>query len=136
MKTMNIKSTLVTLLIAAFTFASCSKKKDEVAPPPSPVVGVWEGKWGSGNDVPDNYFSFTITNDGKLTVSEGLTKRPGTGTWTLDGSTFKAIYSYNDDTDKFNVAAKLNDAGILLSGSWGDGEVSAGEGEFYMNKLP
>jgi hypothetical protein len=136
MKTVNLKSSFVVILFAALcTLASCSKKKDDVAPPASPLAGKWVGKWGAGNSTPDVYFSFTISSNGTLTVLEGNNTDPGAGTWTVNGETFKAVYHYgNDQNSKLNVAAKLNDAKTEMVGDWGYGEVNQGEGTFYMVK--
>jgi hypothetical protein len=134
MKTVNLKSFAVILFAALCTLASCSKKKDDVAPPASPLAGKWVGKWGNGNSTPDVYFSFTINSNGSLTVAEGNNPAPGTGTWTVNGNTFKAVYSYDDPNSKLNVAAKLNDAKTEMEGDWGYGEVNQGEGTFYMIK--
>lgn len=133
MKSLNLKSFAVVLFVALCTFVSCSKKKDDVAPPT--MAGKWVGKWGSGNAIPDQHFAFTINANGTLTVEEGNPVDLGTGTWTLQDDTFKAIYSYDDDpSDKLNVAAKVNEARTKIEGSWGLGEVNAGSGSFYMVK--
>jgi hypothetical protein len=134
MKTVNLKFFVVVLFAALCTLASCSKKKDDVAPPASPMAGKWVGKWGHGNTT-TVYFSFTINSNGTLTVEEGNNANPGTGTWTLNGDTFKSIYSYNDNPGvKLNVAAKVNAARTEIEGEWGDGEVNQNGGNFYMVK--
>lgn len=133
MKTVNLKSFVIVLFAALCTLASCSKKKDDVSPAPT-MEGKWVGKWGFGNN-PTTYFSFTINSNGTLIVEEGNPIDPGTGTWTLNGDTFKAIYSYNDSpSDKLNVAAKVNPARTEIEGEWGSGEVNQGGGTFYMVK--
>jgi hypothetical protein len=131
MKTLNLKSFLAILCIAAISFAACSKKKDDVAPP-APMEGTWIGKWGFGNDAPTEYFSFIISGDGTMIVKEGSEETPnlGKGTWTLNENTFTAVYAYDIMPNATNnIAAKLNDTQTEISGSWGDGE-----GTFIMTK--
>jgi hypothetical protein len=135
MKTLSIRAFVVFLCIAAISFASCSKKKD--AAPPSPMEGTWVGKWGHNNAVPSVYFSFVIKSNGTLIVKEDDVNNPnlGTGKWSLNESTFKVIYSYNDNPEtKFIVVAKLNDAKTEISGSWGDGEENPDNGAMIMTK--
>ena len=134
MKSLNLKSFAVILFVALCTFVSCSKKKDDVPPAPT-MAGKWVGKWGNGNETPNTYFSFTINANGTLTVEEGNPLDFGTGTWTLEGDTFKAVYEYNDNPgEKLNVAAKVNQARTEIEGEWGVGAVNQGDGTFFMVK--
>ncbi|MBC7901899.1 MAG: hypothetical protein H7Y27_00690 [Gemmatimonadaceae bacterium] len=136
MKTLNIRTVAAFLFVTMITLASCSKKKDDVVVPPSPMEGTWVGKWGFNNAVPANHFVLVIKNDGTLTVKEGNAINPnvGTGTWTLSESTFKATYSYTDSKDsKLALAAKLSDDKTQLAGSWGEVDV-IGSGNILLSK--
>jgi hypothetical protein len=136
MKTLNFRTFVTFLCIAVIGFTSCSKNKD-AAPPPSPMEGTWVGKWGHNNAVPNTYISFVIKSNGTLVVKEDNANNPnlGTGNWSLNESTFKVIYSYNDNPEvKFIVVAKLNDSKTEISGSWGDGEEDPDNGTIIMEK--
>jgi hypothetical protein len=135
MKRLNIGTFVAFICIAAMSFASCKKNKD--AAPPSPMEGTWVGKWGHNNAVPSEYYSFVIKSNGTLKVKgeDGDDLSLGTGKWSLDESTFKVVYYYNNNPGvKLNVVAKLNDANTEISGSWGDGEKDPDDGTMFMTK--
>ncbi|HEV7779789.1 MAG TPA: hypothetical protein VGO58_00910 [Chitinophagaceae bacterium] len=135
MKTLNLKSLVAVLLIATFALVSC--KKENVPPPQASVAGVWEGKYSGNQDPPSVYFAFDINPNGTMIVKAENKNNPmpGTGTWTLNGDNFKAIYSYDNNPDfKLIIAAKYDAVKGELNGSWGEGEVIADDGAFYMNK--
>ena len=134
MKSFNILTMAVAILIAASTFVSCKKDKDTPAPN-SFMQGNWEGKYGYGNAEPDTYFALVINSNGTLQVKSGDKNDPyiSSGTWTLEEDVFKVIYQ-SDDNEDLNLAAKLNEAKTELTGSWGFGKVDAGMGDFIVTK--
>jgi hypothetical protein len=133
MKAFNIKSFVLVLAIAAGTFISCKKDKD-AAPPDSILKGTWEGAYGGANGEPTTYFSFIIENNGTLQVKAEDKNDPlvGSGTWTLKDNEFKAVYQYEGQDAKLNVAAKFDEVENNLIGNWGHGEKNADVGKFYM----
>jgi hypothetical protein len=135
MKSLNLKSLFLAMTAALLVFSSCKKDKDD-APAPAPTIeGTWVGKYGPGNNVPTNYFSFIINKDGTMKVkSDGNTEYTGTGTWKLTGDTFTAVYQYSGQNMKWNVAAKTNIAAGTMEGSYGDGEVVADNGTYTMTR--
>ena len=128
MKSLNLK--LVILFLSIVTLVSCSKQKDDV--PVSPAVGTWEGKYGGGQMEPSAAISTTIHANGTLSIKtfEGV----ASGTWTLNESTFKAVYKNDNYNGYLNISAKLNDAGNKLTGNWGAGETQADDGKIYFDK--
>jgi hypothetical protein len=133
---MNLKKMSAIFLFAAFTFISC--KKENVAPAPVPVhpaiEGSWLGKYGSGNNTPNSFYSFNILKGGLLEIKAQDNTVNGTGTWTLADGVFKAVYKYNASLAKYNVAGKYDEKAGTINGSWGAGEVNADDGEFFLNK--
>ena len=131
---MKLRSLAAVLLIAAISLVSCSKKKEDVIVPVSPLQGLWEGKWGSWSNTPDNYFAFDIKSDGTMTVTQGNgTPKTGSGTWAVVETTFKATYQYVNNPVKYSVTAKLDDKLKALNGDWFTGDVNP-DGTFYLNK--
>ncbi len=132
MKALNLKSIFAVLFFTALAMTSC--KKDD-APAPKPVIeGSWVGKYGVGNTTPSNYYAFNILPGGVLQIKAFDNGVIGTGTWSVDGINFKGVYTYSGTTETYNLAAKFNENAKTIIGSWGEGEVSAGDGEFYLDK--
>ncbi|MEJ7625374.1 MAG: hypothetical protein WKF35_00810 [Ferruginibacter sp.] len=135
MKTFNVKTFFLTVITSLFLFSSCKKNNEEILVAQPTIEGTWAGKYGAGNNVPDNYFSFIINKDGTLKVKTDASKEPnGTGTWKMDGGTFTAIYQYTGLAIKYNVAAKTDIAKGTMDGSYGIGEVSADDGTYFMTR--
>src|SRR5688500_12661411 len=135
MKSLNLKSFVAVLFIAAATLVSC--KKDTVEPPPAPEAGTWVGKYGMGQNQPNFYLSFIINSDGTLQARVGNDNNPtsGTGTWTSQGGVFKAVYYYNNEPDKkYNVYAAIDVENNNMAGEWGEGEQQSFNGHFYMHR--
>lgn len=135
MKALNLRSMLAVLFFAAVTMASCKKNNDDIVAPAPAIEGQWVGKYGSGANEPNVFFAFNILPGGVLQVLNQDKAVTGTGTWTLeDSQTFKGIYKYNNGLMQFNMAAKYDAAKKTITGSWGEGDTVAGDGEFFLNK--
>ena len=135
MKTLNVKMMLAVLFFAATAMVSCKKNNDDVVAPPAAIEGQWIGKYGSGGGEPTTFLGFNILPNGVLQVLKSDKSVSGTGTWVLDGEqVFKGIYKHNGASMKFNVAAKYDEAAKTITGSWGEGETVASEGDFFLNK--
>jgi hypothetical protein len=121
MKSLNLTSFALILFISAITFVSCSKKKDDIAP--SPFEGLWIGKYGVGNNAQTQYMEFNVSANGTFTTKANteIDKAPGKGTWSVEGDTFKGVFTFNADPDHtlHYVGAKLNQQGDKLIGGWG-----------------
>lgn len=135
MKTLNLKTMLAVLFFAAITMVSCKKNKDDIVAPAAAIEGQWIGKYGSGGGEPVTFLGFNILPNGVLQVLKSDKTVSGTGTWVLeDEQTFKGIYKHNGALMKFNIAAKYDAAAKTITGSWGEGETVAADGEFFLNK--
>lgn len=132
MKTLSLKAILLVLFFTAFATTSC--KKDKVQAPQPVIEGSWLGKYGSGNNTPNTFYSFNILPNGVLQIKAPNNGITGTGTWKLDGVNFKGVYTYSNSNETYNLAAKFDENAKTITGSWGEGDVSAGDGEFYLNK--
>ena len=90
MKTLQLKSISLLLMLGLVVFASC--KKDN---PPSAesLAGRWSGKYGQGNQ--DNSFTFNLLEGGALQYIGVNNTVTATGTWEVNGSQVLAIYNFN-----------------------------------------
>lgn len=135
MKTLNVKTMLALLFFAVTAMVACKKNNDDMVAPLAAIEGQWIGKYGSGANDPTTFLGFNILPNGVLQVLKADKTVSGTGTWVLqEGQTFKGIYKHNGALMKFNVAAKYDEAAQTITGSWGEGETVAADGEFYLNK--
>ncbi len=132
MKALSLKAILPLLLFASIAITSCKK---DPPPAPQPVIeGSWIGKYGVGIKAPSSFYAFNILPGGKLEIKSSNNTVKGQGTWTLDGVTFTGVYTYTNTNETYNLAAKFDETEKTLFGSWGEGQVSAADGEFYLNK--
>jgi hypothetical protein len=120
-------------LIMAATFTACSKdKNDTAASKPFNIVGLWEGKLGTGVAIPSGYIGLDIKEGGQFDrVSSGGTVA-GSGTWTLNGTEFKAQYlATNGVTVKYTATLdKVLER--LSAGKWEN--TGGGEGTWFAGK--
>ncbi|HET9746556.1 MAG TPA: hypothetical protein VFP97_12635 [Chitinophagaceae bacterium] len=130
-----VKMALIALLIAS-GFAACNKDSDDAAAVSSPVEGTYSGKYGFGNDAPDQDFKFKVSPGGvfqEISISSGNTT--GQGTWTVNGNTLTATYTmlfspYN----KYSVSGNYEPATQKMTGTWGYDNNPADGGKIEMNK--
>lgn len=138
MKSLNLKSLLLAMTAALFVFSSCKKNNEDVPPPAAPTIeGTWVGKYGSGNNTPATYYSFTISKDGTMTVTDDANKpTKSAGTWKLEGETFIGQYQHlaGNLLLKYNVVAKYKATEKRMDGSWGLGTTDADDGTFFLDK--
>jgi hypothetical protein len=138
MKSLNLRSFVAVLFIAATSLISCKKESVPPPVPHAPQAGTWTGKYGIGQSEPSIYFSFVINSNGTLQVKKGNPDNPalGTGTWKIDEQgSFKAVYYYNSTpADKFNVYAAIDTDAGNMAGEWGEGEQPSFKGHFYMHR--
>ena len=133
----SLQSIAALFLTASILFTSCKKDKDQVPPPANTIEGTWVGKVGSGNNTPASYYSFIISKDGTMKVTDDSNNpNKGTGTWTMDGDTFKGQYQnqFGNLILKYNVVAKFKAAEKRMDGSWGTGTTDADDGTFFLDK--
>ena len=136
MKTLSIKS-LAVCAFAILTLVSCSKKKDDVpAPPPAdPIVGKWVGTYRPNALALNIYYAFNIKPAGVLEIVNVANKVLGTGTWKIKDGVFYGVYEFSDNKEKYNMAAKYDEEGGELNGSYGDGDKDPSDGSFKLHKI-
>lgn len=106
-------------LLLAAVFTSCSKDKDVPATPSFNIVGVWAGKLGTGSSIPTGYFGLDVKANGKLDRVTADGEVTGTGTWTLNGNTFKGHYVASSNGVSIDVTATVDKiANKLTNGTW------------------
>ena len=106
-------------LLMAALFTSCSKDKDAPAPPAFNIVGLWEGKLGSGSNVPSGFFSLNVKPGGQLERVHTDGEVTGTGTWTVEGTIFKGHYVASSNGVSIDVTATIDKAANkLTNGTW------------------
>lgn len=107
-------------LIMAATFTACSKDKNDTPEPANTfsIVGTFEGKIGTDAAIPTGFFGLAIKQDGKIDRVSADKSVSGTGTWTLNGSAFKAEYTATNGV-KVKVSATFDKfLGKLTGGKW------------------
>ncbi|MEP7107371.1 MAG: hypothetical protein ABI760_05300 [Ferruginibacter sp.] len=131
-----LMKTFAAVMIFATLFASC--KKDDVDPPPAKVTveGLYAGKYGFDNEVPDNDQKYKIKAGGifqEISIHNGSVV--GQGTWLLNGNTLTATYTmvfspYN----KYSISASFNAVTNKLTGTWGSDNNATDGGKIDMTK--
>ncbi|MBC7850332.1 MAG: hypothetical protein H7Y31_11380 [Chitinophagaceae bacterium] len=130
MKSLSLTIMAIAVLFAATTFVSCKKETTPAVIPPvaNTIEGSWKGKYGTGNEAPDEYFAFTIAKNGELSVFSGNENAPTSakGTWTLEDNVLKGKYKYGNLFIEYTFAAKYDAEAKTLNGSWGIGDKESG----------
>lgn len=106
-------------LLMAALFTACSKDKDAPTSPAFSIIGHWEGKLGTGSAIPTGFFGMDVKADGKLDRVNSDGEVSGTGTWSVDGTTFKGHYVSNSTNVSIDVTATIDKvANKLTNGTW------------------
>ena len=134
MKLLNLAifATLSTLFIA------CSKDDANPAPAPSTatVDGVYTGKYGFGNESPDNNYTLKFSSSGTIQeIGQSSGNPTGQGTYTLNGNHLSASYKmlfspYND----YFIEATYDPTTKTLTGTWGYTAGGTDGGKFSVHK--
>ena len=116
-------------------FASCKKDKDPITVPPANAAGKYEGKYGTGNNVPSVFYSFDLKQNGTLDELDEKGEIIGTGTWKITGSSFTASTHYKFPATSFFALTAFHDASAKkLTGTWGYGSNDKDGGKWHMTK--
>ena len=135
---MKLKFTFVLILAISVFIISCSKSSDKHS---NPIVGTWTGYHTIKNqptreDLGILTYSFTIKADSSIAMQE-LGNDGNTyfynGTWTLNGTDFKAFVSGAAGLTLSLTATYSDDKGTLSSGDWENPNGSGG-GTFEMTR--
>jgi len=90
------------------------------------ILGIWQGKWGNGNETPQYDYTIIFEKDGKMQVFNGtdVAKSPkAAGEYHLDGFIIEGKYTYEGRTDIVSITLKLNDTFTEIDGTWNGGKV-------------
>src|SRR5687767_10050316 len=118
------------ILLTSSSFISC--KKDHVDQPAAvSVEGVYTGKYGFGNDVPDTDQKYNIKAGGvfqEIGTNSGIVV--GEGTWQMNGNTLTATYSIVwSPFSTYSINAIFDGATGKLTGTWGNDNNSSDGGK-------
>ena len=127
------------LMLAIASFASCKKDNDLPAPQQQQTTaaeGLYAGKYGFGNDVPDTEQKYRIKAGGvfqEIGTSSGTVI--GQGTWSMTGNKLTASYTMNfAPFNKYSIVATFNATTGKLVGTWGGEHNSADGGKIDMTR--
>lgn len=128
---------MVMVMLAAFTFASCKKDKDDtVVSPASPMAGKWVGIL-TANGAPVGYLNMVIKQNGTVEAMNSAGDKIAGGTWQLGGSagvTFTCSYTTIAATPQtYNLLGTL-DTPTKMTGAFGMGSSQVNGGFWSMSK--
>ena len=140
---------LMAMLITA-TFLACSKNKDSLPEqttsktplPGSPagdsssyIIGLWSGEYFGQQKSMAVHFGFRIKDKGQLEVLDAGKTQIGSGSWTLNGNSFKALYTILTSRNIYSFGGELYSSTGKLNGTWGYGYSMVDGGIWSMEKI-
>lgn len=127
MKTIQI---FLTICLAATLFSAC--KKDNT-PGGHSMQGVWEGKWGSGDEAPQYFFKFKMESNGQLQRLDEQDQVIANGTWDLNGIEFECSYTHSNG-QVHKIGGLYTDFDETIAGTWGYHPSKANGGNIELKK--
>ena len=127
MKTIQI---FLTLCLAATLFSAC--KKDNASGGQS-MQGIWQGKWGSGDEEPRYFFKFKMESNGQLQRLDEQGQVIANGTWELNGIEFECTYTHTDG-QVHKIGGLYTDFDETIVGTWGYHTSKADGGNIELKK--
>ena len=123
------------MLLAGITFVSCNKDNDDVEKPTT-AEGLYSGKYGFGNDVPDNDYKLNFKAGGVLQeigISSGSVT--GQGTWQMNGNTITGKYTMLfSPFNVYSVSGTFDAATKKITGTWGYDNSATDGGKMEMTR--
>lgn len=110
----HLKGIAMTLLLTA-TLVACKKDSE---PAPFTIIGSWVGKIGQSSNEPSGYYELNIKSNGTIERISTNGEVSATGTWTLEGEVFTAVYTYPGSGGTVNVDGTVDKAKNKLFGYW------------------
>lgn len=126
-----VKSMMV-IAVAAFSFASCKKDKQE--PTNNNIIGIWEGVWGNGGNPPQNFIKFEFKSNGEMTRIDEQGQVTANGTWTLNGVQFDCTYTHLSDGQTHKIGGLYTDFDDVITGTWGFSPSKTNGGNVELEK--
>jgi hypothetical protein len=124
----HLKGIAMTLLLTA-TLVACKKDSE---PALFTMTGKWVGKIGQGSSEPTGYYALNIKSNGTIERISSNGEVSATGTWTLEGEVFTAIYTYPGSGGTVNVDGTVDKGKNKLVGFWEN--TGDEEGTFYATR--
>lgn len=123
------------MLLSGVTFVSCNKDDDNVEKPAT-AEGLYSGKYGFGNDVPDNDYKLNFKAGGVLQeigISSGSVT--GQGTWQMNGNTITGKYTMLfSPFNVYSVSGTFDAATKKITGTWGYDNSATDGGKMEMTR--
>jgi hypothetical protein len=119
MKKLNL--TFVVILLSAW-----------IALAQSPILGTWQGTYGTGNSQTGNFYSFQLNGDGTMKVLEANGNVFCSGTFSINNNTLTGIYHYQGAS--YSFAGTYNQANNTIAGTTGYGNNTSGAISWILNK--
>lgn len=125
----------IAVLFVSLFIIACSKKDVDVTPPPAPayiVEGIYSGKIGTGPAIPASQFELNLKKGGVIERINGNGAITGTGTWSLEGTTFTAKYQSNSNGSIIQLQGTLDKGKKRINGTWLNS--GGNDGTYYVTK--
>ncbi len=128
-----LRNALVALVV--LLAVACSKNSDKPSPATNSIEGNWVGKYGTGNNKPGSFFSFSIKANGVIEEVDAEGQVKGKGTWKLENNILYATYTWIAPSNtKFSVLGAFNASQGKILGNWGYGASTTDGGLWEMTK--
>ncbi len=111
-----LKLTSITLILMA-SFIAC--KKDGTNKAVGSIEGTWEGKYSTGSNNPNIFYSLRFNAGGILEEVGSNGQVKGTGTWELDKNILEAEYTNIASGAKYSLIGAFYPSDGKLLGNWG-----------------
>jgi hypothetical protein len=126
--------TMALVFVSAFT--SCKKDSHKDSTSGGAIIeGKWTGNKGIGNGIPDDDLLLTIKAGGVIEETNTSGQVKGSGTWSLNGTTFKAHYQFKAPLNTiYTLNGTFDKATGKISGTWGFDNGEETDGTWYIQK--
>ena len=128
---------MIILLMTGLSFVSCSKNNDHNKPATVSAEGVYSGKYGYGNDIPDQEYKLNFKAGGilqEIGINSGAIT--GQGTWQINGNTITGTYKMVfAPYSVYSVSGVFDPATNKLTGTWGYDNSATDGGKIDMTRL-
>jgi hypothetical protein len=127
---MKFTNRVLIVLFLSTVFISCSKS--DKADPPFIIEGEWIGKLGDGSAPPSGSLKWNIKTGGIIERVSSNGSISATGTWSLNGNTFNASYTFPNGGGTATFDGTVDKAKNKISGNWSN--TGGEDGTYYVNK--
>jgi hypothetical protein len=134
---MRLIKSFALLLFLGSSFLACKKDHNNTTnhSGSEAFIGKWKGNYGFDDNLPGYFFSLNIKSDGVIQElnSSGVAK--GEGTWNMQGSLLKGVYTMKfSPYNKYSVLVSVNASTGKLEGTWGYDDNGTDGGKILLSK--